>query len=179
MCESPCTIASPKLTYGSTALEDSLSGSESSEDDNSGSGSDSDRVQQLLAKTRVKSRSPSPTEPTAAPRTSLLWFHSAPSTQIGFYRAILSPGLPENEYLSELRSMQTPVLEGRKWTMFMVAGGHFAGIVVRVSLPSDTLAYGVQGKGKQKKPIPELEILRHKTFHRYTSKRMHSTYDPA
>lgn len=63
--------------------------------------------------------------------------------------------------------------------MFMVAGGHFAGIVVRVSLPSDTLAYGVQGKGKQKKPIPELEILRHKTFHRYTSKRMHSTYDPA
>ncbi len=48
----------------------------------------------------------------------------------------------------------------------MVAGGHFAGVVVRVSRPSIAPE---QGKGKQKKAAPEMEILRHKTFHRYTS----------
>ena len=57
---------------------------------------------------------------------------------------------------------------GRKWAMFMVAGGHFAGLVVRVSLPSGEDEEVLQ-KGKQKKPVPEMEILRHKTFHRYTS----------
>ena len=52
--------------------------------------------------------------------------------------------------------------------MFMVAGGHFAGVVVRVSRPSDVEEVPVS-KGKQRKPVPEMEILRHKTFHRYTS----------
>lgn len=50
----------------------------------------------------------------------------------------------------------------------MVAGGHFAGVVVRVSRPGDTETTPAQ-KTKQKKPVPEMEILRHKTFHRYTS----------
>ena len=54
--------------------------------------------------------------------------------------------------------------------MFMVAGGHFAGVVVRVSRSSEIVEDTVQ-KGKQKKPVPEMEILRHKTFHRYTSKK--------
>lgn len=65
--------------------------------------------------------------------------------------------------------MQAPVPEGRKWTLFMVAGGHFAGLVVRVSRATEG-AVDANQKGKQKKPAPEMEILRHKTFHRYTSK---------
>lgn len=53
--------------------------------------------------------------------------------------------------------------------MFMVAGGHFAGLVARVSKPSDEEA-GMSQKGKQRRPIPDVEITLHKTFHRYTSR---------
>ena len=59
---------------------------------------------------------------------------------------------------------------GRIWSMFMLAGGHFAGAVVRVS-PSDNEDEQGEGvtKKKPKKPKPDTEVLRHKTFHRYTS----------
>ena len=53
--------------------------------------------------------------------------------------------------------------------MFMTAGGHFAGAIVRVSKPEGAEDGGVTKKGKPKKPVPELEVLKHKTFHRYTS----------
>ncbi|THH12064.1 hypothetical protein EW145_g250 [Phellinidium pouzarii] len=149
------------------ALEDSLSGSESSDDDEA---SESDTVQNLLAKTHIKSRSPSPTAVSNVPRTALIWFHSPPATQIGIYRAVLPHEAPQNSYLNELRVMQTPLPDGRKWTLFMVAGGHFAGIVVRVSRASEA-EFDAPQKGKQKKPVPEMEILRHKTFHRYTTRR--------
>ena len=61
--------------------------------------------------------------------------------------------------------------------MFMVAGGHFAGALVQVSQPKDeeeeAHVEGDTGKGRKKKlkkPKLETEVLRHKTFHRYTSK---------
>jgi hypothetical protein len=47
--------------------------------------------------------------------------------------------------------------------MLATAGGHFAGLVVRVKIPR-------QGESsKSKKAAPEMEIIKHKTFHRYTS----------
>lgn len=69
--------------------------------------------------------------------------------------------------------MQNGGAEGRLWTLFMVAGGHFAGAVVRVKRPEgddDGAQGGLTKKGKPKKPKPEIEVLKHKTFHRYTSK---------
>lgn len=63
--------------------------------------------------------------------------------------------------------MQTPVDGGRQWAMFMVAGGHFAGAVVRVSKTGQENE--VPSNNKKKKPVVETEVLRHKTFHRYTS----------
>jgi hypothetical protein len=67
----------------------------------------------------------------------------------------------------------------------MVAGGHFAGAIFRVSKTDDDLEAEradtetdslatTNGEGKRKKkkakpPKPEIEVLRHKTFHRYTS----------
>ncbi|OCB89986.1 hypothetical protein A7U60_g2842 [Sanghuangporus baumii] len=150
-------------------LEDSLSGSESSSDSDEDA-SDSDAVQALLSKARLKSRSPSPTAVMNIPQSALTWFHSPPSTQIGIYRTIFSQSSAPNAQLSELREMQSPLSEGRKWAMFMVAGGHFAGLVVRVSRPSGENEETLQ-KGKQKKTVPEMEILRHKTFHRYTTRR--------
>jgi hypothetical protein len=69
--------------------------------------------------------------------------------------------------------MQQVVNDGRKWAMFMVAGGHFAGAVVRVSRPDEDEENEDEGtakkKKKPKKPKPDTEVLKHKTFHRYTS----------
>ena len=60
---------------------------------------------------------------------------------------------------------------GRTWALFMVAGGHFAGAVVRVKRPDSEVDEdpAPTKKGKQKKPKPDIEVLEHKTFHRYTS----------
>lgn len=77
---------------------------------------------------------------------------------------------PPSAYLSELKEMQAIVEGGRKWAMFMVAGGHFAGAVVRVGRVADEQDEVVQTrKKKPPKPKPETEVLKHKTFHRYTS----------
>ena len=81
-------------------------------------------------------------------------------------------------YVDEIKTMQIPAstsnslasgddLGGRLWTMFMIAGGHFAGIVVRVSSTPEHLNPNAKNKGKHKPP--EYEVLLHKTFHRYTS----------
>jgi hypothetical protein len=87
-----------------------------------------------------------------------------------------------NDYVAEIKRMQLPVPAktvdigagdengGRLWTLFMIAGGHFAGMVVRVSSTSDHLNPHAKNKGKHKPP--EYEILMHKTFHRYTSEFM-------
>lgn len=80
-------------------------------------------------------------------------------------------GLPPAEYIDELRDMQRPVGEGRTWALFMTAGGHFAGAVVRVGRAEDEgeAQDGSTRKGKARKPKPDTELLKHKTFHRYTS----------
>ncbi|KAH8093298.1 hypothetical protein BXZ70DRAFT_1066786 [Cristinia sonorae] len=149
-------------------IDDSISGSVSTSDDES---DESDAVAALVDKTRNLGRSPSPDETrSSAPQTALTWFHSPPSTQLGIYKVLFPNDLSSGSYLEELRHMQEPVPEGRKWALFMTAGGHFAGAVVRVSRPA-----GVENemgkKGKQKRPVPDIEVLKHKTFHRYTTRR--------
>lgn len=58
----------------------------------------------------------------------------------------------------------------KKWALFLVAGGHFAGAVVRVHRDrSKDDDGGKTKKGKPKKAIPDTEVIVHKTFHRYTS----------
>ncbi|KAI0060959.1 hypothetical protein BV25DRAFT_816164 [Artomyces pyxidatus] len=154
------------------SLEDSISGSasSSSEDDSD----ESDAVRNLLQKAKISSRSRSPSsEGPRIPQTPLAWFHSPPSTQIGVYRSLFRSSAQPAEYLDELKALQQgggP--EGRKWAMFMTAGGHFAGLVARVSLPEGD-EDEVEGakKKKPKRPKPDVEILLHKTFHRYTTRR--------
>lgn len=151
-------------------LEDSLSGSASSSDGESSD--DSDAVATLIHKTRNMARSPSPADTApAGPGTPLAWFHSPPSTQIGIYKVLFPASTPPTSYLDELKQMQKGGEEGRTWAMFMTAGGHFAGAIVRVKAPDSEADEqpGTTKKGKQKKPKPEAEVLKHKTFHRYTS----------
>src|SRR5882757_2914651 len=101
---------SSEFIYFIPALDDSISGSASSED-----GDDSDAVNTLLNKTkRLNTRSPSPdASSTHAPLTALTWFHSPPSTQLGIYRALFPFHTKPETYLDELRSMQSPVEDGR------------------------------------------------------------------
>ncbi|KAF9221379.1 hypothetical protein BS17DRAFT_264236 [Gyrodon lividus] len=152
-------------------LEDSLSGSASSDDETS---NESDAVNALVSKiTRGSLSDPQADSPLKAPVTAITWFHSPPSTQIGVYRMLFPLGTPPSAYLPELEEMQTPVEGGRKWAMFMIAGGHFAGAVVRVSrvADEDDVIASTKVTKKPPKPKPETEVLKHKTFHRYTTRR--------
>lgn len=150
-------------------LDESLSGSASSDDDDDDD--ESDAIGNLVKWTnRLATRSPSSESSLIKPPASpLTWFHSPPSTQLGFYKAALPLELDETRCLDELRNMQIPVPNGRTWAMFMVAGGHFAGAVVRVSPSEDEEEIPERRKTKQKKVKPDFEVLFHKTFHRYTS----------
>ncbi|KAF9647208.1 hypothetical protein BDM02DRAFT_2747684 [Thelephora ganbajun] len=141
------------------ALEDSLSG-----------------LATLLSRATVKTRSRSPSPSSTRrnfPLTPLIWFHSPPSTQIGVYRAIFSSPDVTVPYLDQLREMQNcQEAEGKKWALFLVAGGHFAGAVVRVHRDrSKDNDVGKTKKGKPKKVVPDTEVILHKTFHRYTTRR--------
>ncbi|KAG6334192.1 hypothetical protein ID866_4892 [Astraeus odoratus] len=151
-------------------LEDSLSGSASSDE----SSDESNAVDALLTKIKNNAIDDSADVDTRKiPVSPVIWFHSPPATQIGVYRMLFPLGTPTSAYLSELKEMQTPVEGGRKWAMFMVAGGHFAGAIVRVSQPAEEreAPAPVNPKKKPQKPKPETFVLRHKTFHRYTTRR--------
>ncbi|KAJ6485897.1 hypothetical protein C8R45DRAFT_903736 [Mycena sanguinolenta] len=147
-------------------LEDSISGSASEDSDSDDS---DDAVDALVSKATRKARSRSPSQgPTHPAQTALAWFHSPPSTQLGVYRAVFNSGVHQSDYLSELKRMQTG---GRTWAMFMVAGGHFAGAIVRVSRGQEDQSEEAHTKKKPKKPKADTEVLNHKTFHRYTTRR--------
>ncbi|KAI0334515.1 hypothetical protein GY45DRAFT_1343264 [Cubamyces sp. BRFM 1775] len=153
-------------------LEDSISGSASSSE---GESDESDAVSALVQKTRKLTRPSSPDDniTTSLPQTPLVWFHSPPSTQIGVYKTVFSKATAPSDYLAELKEMQRGGEQGRTWAMFMTAGGHFAGAIVRVKRPDgeDDDDGGLTKKGKPRRPKPEIEVLKHKTFHRYTTRR--------
>ncbi|PVG04726.1 hypothetical protein CPB86DRAFT_821333 [Serendipita vermifera] len=158
-------------------LSDSISGSEST--DSEDVSSDHDAVTSALKRARIADRAESPTalegNNASIPRSAIQWFHSSPSTQLGIYRAIFPLGMESSNYVREIQSMQIrqdrhSTNEERRdeklWTLLMIAGGHFAGMVVRITGSQEHL-----NKGKAKHKHPEYDILLHKTFHRYTTRR--------
>lgn len=157
-----------------SGLEDSLSGSASSSSNND---SDSDAVSTLLSKTRLKakSRSPSPSaNPQALPKSPIIWMSNTniPDTQFGIYSTLFPTSIAFEQYVDELKEMQARTEHGRQWAVFMTAGGHFAGAIVRVSQPlEDEEDTGRKKKAKHATRKLELEVVHHKTFHRYTSRR--------
>jgi hypothetical protein len=71
------------------------------------------------------------------------------------------------EYLGQLKRMQldgAKELEGeeRRITMLMVAGGHFAGMVVGIKPRGKGEKQDIKGSG-------DVRVIKSKTFHRYTS----------
>jgi Bacteroidetes VLRF1 release factor len=160
----------PRVQRALLGLEDSISGSASESD--SASSDESDAVGNLIQRAKISSRPASPSDLNpSTPQVPLAWFHSPPATQIGVYKALFSFKLEPASYVDELRSMQTGGGPGgRKWAMFMTAGGHFAGSIVRVSKSDAEEENSKSAKQKRlKRPRPDTEVLLHKTFHRYTS----------
>jgi hypothetical protein len=123
-------------------------------------------------------------------RTALIWFNTkkeavgeqglVPSdTQFGVHRALLPNGITDAAtFVPALRSVQIPMHEPfnteepdkeRKITLLMVAGGHFAGMVVGLKPVDLTQGKGKRGERQEVKGAGEMRVLQHKTFHRYTS----------
>jgi Bacteroidetes VLRF1 release factor len=158
------------VQHATLGLEDSISGS-ASESENASS-DESDAVGNLIQRAKISSRPASPSDlNSSTPQTPIAWFHSPPATQIGVYKTLFSLKSNPASYIDQLRSMQTGGgLGGRKWAMFMTAGGHFAGVIVRVSKSDIEAENPTTAKQKRlKRPRPDTEVLLHKTFHRYTS----------
>ncbi|KAF8310101.1 hypothetical protein DL93DRAFT_2140889 [Clavulina sp. PMI_390] len=176
-------------------LEGSLSGSASSSDDDSQDDSD-DAVSTLIQKHKKHNIRKNPQNKGAEdededygpkiPRSPIMWFQSSsvPNTQLGAYIAIFpssDPYFDSNEdNIRSLQELQDGGEHGRRWALFMVAGGHFAGMIARVSKPGrssttsdvpEPVPTAKKGKGKANHAVPDLEILAHKTFHRYTTRR--------
>lgn len=108
-------------------------------------------------------------------RTAVIWFSpSQPinelgipkDTQFGIHRALFPRYETAADYLHGLKSMQLDQAadngEERRITMLMVAGGHFAGMVVGLKPKGKSEKQEVKGAG-------DVRIIQHKTFHRYTS----------
>ncbi|KAG8894271.1 hypothetical protein FRB99_001371 [Tulasnella sp. 403] len=157
-------------------LDESISGSESGSSD--GSEGSADAVSTLLQKTRLRnqSRSPSPTAGIRMPRSPIIWFSSpkVPDTQFGVYTTVFPSYSDQTQYVDELRYMQDERPNGRQWAVFMTAGGHFAGAIIRVARPAEEPEATAPGGSKKKSKAnrkADIEIIRHKTFHRYTTRR--------
>ncbi|CAE7154449.1 unnamed protein product [Rhizoctonia solani] len=147
-------------------LAESLSGSESS----TNSGSSEDAVSALLHKRQkrgIDNTQLDDDDMPNLPRSPIAWFQAPndyPDTQFGVYTALFPTGTEPTNYIRALQDLQTESSEDRLWTMLATAGGHFAGLVVRVKIPR-------QGGFTKGKKAPEMEIIKHKTFHRYTTRR--------
>lgn len=171
----------------SKGLEDSLSGSASSSSDDDSDEDSDDAVSSLIQKHKKHHIRANPNgasedeDGPIIPRSPIVWFQSpsAPNTQLGAYAAIF-PTSSQESYAEKLKEMQNGGDKGRRWALFMTAGGHFAGMIARVSKPGKLVAPGSNipapsegGTGKKGKAkigqVPDLEIIAHKTFHRYTS----------
>ena len=122
-------------------------------------------------------------------RTAIIWFSPSHAldtlgipldTQLGTYRALFPLFNKAEDYLNGLRRMQLfsddPAVisrgnggeyQERRITLLMVAGGHFAGMVVRIRPKAKNEKQEVKGAG-------DVKVLKHKTFHRYTSKLEHA-----
>lgn len=167
-----------------TAGVSSISGSASS----SSSGSSDSRITRLLKKKAKIADTPGEGEVDsdeeaeladlrrrAQLRTAVIWFNAvgAPAslslpadTQFGVHRALFPTLTTAGDYLEELRRLQLgpPVEdeEERRIALLMVAGGHFAGMIVSLRPRGKSERQDVKGAG-------DVRVLRHKTFHRYTS----------
>ncbi|KAF2864321.1 hypothetical protein K470DRAFT_261234 [Piedraia hortae CBS 480.64] len=141
-------------------LDESLSGSESSEDSES---DDDDQIALLLKRHAQITDTEEAAEGQVEARSTIIWFTSpllSEDEHLGVYRVLFSKQ-DLSEPVSALRRKQFSQTQGqnRHYFMCMLSGGHFAGMVISLQ-PKFS-------RGGEASPI----ILAQKTFHRYTTRR--------
>lgn len=174
------------LTVGSVESECMLTAGVSSISGSAASScaSSQDRITRLLNKTKVTDTEEVDSNEEAELadlrrraqlRTAVIWFQASNAppalgiqadTQIGVYRSLLPSYDTAGDYLNELKRLQlgppVPDDEERRIALFMVAGGHFAGMIISLRPRGKSERQEVKGAG-------DVRVLQHKTFHRYTS----------
>ncbi|KAF7716721.1 Uncharacterized protein PECH_008645 [Penicillium ucsense] len=168
-------------------LDESISGSESSEteDDDAGSANDTTLTALLKKQAKLTEANDEAMESATAnaPKNPLFWFSSSslPSNKsLGIYRAIftdveqqapvhlveslqkkqLEPIRPQ----ANLNHSQTqPATKSPHVFMCMIGGGHFAAMLVSLAPEIHRKQGGVEER--------QAKVIAHKTFHRYTTRR--------
>lgn len=174
-------------------LDESISGSESSESENNDDQRESTLTVLLKKQARIGHADAEADDPTpkkkkrGSGKPPLIWF-STPLLQsnisLGIYRALLTDSeLEEESKITEiLRQKQLPPVPSKikaidssngvplpstmtspQIFLCMIGGGHFAGMIVSLAPKIGKKATGVEER--------QATVIEHKTFHRYTTRR--------
>ncbi|KAJ5317604.1 hypothetical protein PENANT_c038G03373 [Penicillium antarcticum] len=167
-------------------LDESISGSESSETEEEDADTGANTTLSALLKKQAKLSHPEEqieTAVTSSPKHPLFWLGSSglPSNKsLGVYRAIFSnaeqdePGhLVETLQRKQLEPIKArtnnsskapaPSASGPHFFMCMIGGGHFAAMLVSLAPEIHRRQGGVEDR--------QARVIAHKTFHRYTTRR--------
>lgn len=165
-------------------LDESISGSESSEtEEEDGDGAAGTTLSALLkkqAKLSQENEESSANVP-GTPKSPLLWFSSSglPSNKsLGIYRAMFSPAEQEDSahLVDVIRRKQLapikqrannkapdPAASGPHIFMCMIGGGHFAAMLVSLAPEMHRKQGGIEDR--------QARVIAHKSIHRYTTRR--------
>lgn len=168
-------------------LDESISGSESSESDEDEADGGADGTLTALLKKQAKlSEAHDETGTTVKkgnPKNPLFWLSSSglpPNKSLGIYRAMFSdveqdePGhlvetlqrkqlAPVKAPTSDAQAQQDPSTTSPHIFMCMIGGGHFAAMLVSLAPEIHRRQGGVEER--------QARVIAHKTFHRYTTRR--------
>ncbi|OQE19548.1 hypothetical protein PENSTE_c015G06254 [Penicillium steckii] len=168
-------------------LDESISGSESSESEDDEAEGGTDTTLTSLLKRQAKLSEPNGEEPTSVKvggaKQPIFWLSSTglPSnTSLGVYRAIFSnieqdePGhlvdtlrkkqlAPTKARTNNAQAQQNPSESSPHIFMCMIGGGHFAAMLVSLAPEIHRRQGGVEDR--------QAKVIAHKTFHRYTTRR--------
>lgn len=173
-------------------LDESISGSESSESDSNDDHKGSTLVTLLRKQARIahagsKEDGNVPKKKRGSGKPPLIWLSSPilpPNTFLGVYRALFTDSEldGESEIPATIRHKQQPPVpskplstnsstgkqltsaaSGPQFFLCMIGGGHFAGMIVSLAPKMHKKAGGVEER--------QAVVIAHKTFHRYTTRR--------
>jgi hypothetical protein len=168
-------------------LDESISGSESSETEEEDSEEAASTALSTLLKKQAKlshpNEDPEMTETPITPKHPIFWLSSSglPSNKsLGVYRAIFSneeqdePAhlvdtlrrkqlAPIKARTNKASNVQDPAASGPHIFMCMIGGGHFAAMLVSLAPEIHRKQGGVEDR--------QARVIAHKTFHRYTTRR--------
>ncbi|KAL4933140.1 putative C2H2 finger and ankyrin domain protein [Aspergillus undulatus] len=160
-------------------LDESISGSESSEEEDQDGGDQLTTLLKRQARISQAAEEGQTSTPKSTGKHPLLWFSNPalpPNTSLGVYRALFTNAeQDEPRYLADslAKKQLTPIYaqnnNGQPQTpsphifMCMIGGGHFAAMLVSLAPEIHRKQGGIEER--------QARVIAHKTFHRYTTRR--------